>query len=147
MFIIIFVDYPSKICMQTQCTVRCKIFIRTSIKGVKVWREFGENKKLNFIYILLKFSSTRGLISEGLEDTHSLAFFLVVALLSQGRPGPSCDAHIHSKERMHTCVYSFFAPSLSHVKYKCTVYLTKRKFVFFFYLVDFLRSILIENYK
>lgn len=43
---------------------------------VKVRRGFGENKKLNFIYMLIKFSFTRGLLSEGLVDTHSPAVFL-----------------------------------------------------------------------
>ena len=45
---------------------------------VKVWREFRENKKLNFIYILTTFSFTRGLLSEGLEDTRLPSFFLLV---------------------------------------------------------------------
>ena len=76
---------------------------------VKVWRGFGENKRLNFIHILIKFSFTRGLLSEGLADAHSLAVFL-----SRRRPGPSCDARIHALRKGCTHVSARSSLPRSH---------------------------------
>lgn len=70
---------------------------------VKVWRGFGENKRLNFIHILMI------IINEGLADAHSLAVFL-----SRRRPGPSCDARIHALRKGCTHVSARSSLPRSH---------------------------------
>lgn len=85
---------------------------------VKVRREFGENKKLNFIYILIKFSFTRGLLPEGLEDTRLLVFFLLVIhshtvtySLGRGR------AHASARSSLsHSHAYNTNVPPIQQIE-------------------------------